>query len=96
MDDVSGEIGRDVSEVFDRGIHGGTAGVNSAMWHTCTLCGACVVEREYGPPVNRRRHLLWHDGLDAVLSGQFGRSDLDRERDEADLNGSMDRGEGMS
>lgn len=57
-----------IAEVYDSGISGGSAGVNSALWFTCMVCGATVTEREYGPPVNRRRHMDWHDSAPEVTT----------------------------
>lgn len=49
---------------FDYGVQGGKAGVNSATWHVCPHCGACVLDM-HGTFDNRRRHLAWHHGLTA-------------------------------
>lgn len=65
-----------IAESFDHGVWGASAGLNSAMFHTCMICGAAITERRYDPPINRRRHLRWHQQTESALSGSRGASDV--------------------
>ena len=47
---------------YGRGVSGATAGVNSLVWYSCSICGACVVEYDRSD-IARKRHDLWHDTL---------------------------------
>jgi hypothetical protein len=38
---------------------GGSAGINSAEFYTCSLCGACIIEMRSGVSA-RGLHNAWH------------------------------------
>lgn len=48
---------------YGLGFSGATAGVNSLRWWSCYRCGACIVEYDDAPEVNRERHDRWHEGV---------------------------------
>lgn len=39
---------------------GWSAGINSAEFFTCSLCGACVIEM-HGTDTQRYVHRIWHE-----------------------------------
>jgi hypothetical protein len=41
-------------------VMGASAGLNSAMFFTCPLCGACVVDMHFNT-ANRVLHEQWHE-----------------------------------
>jgi len=48
-----------VNAFFTVGVDGAAAGVNSAVWVTCLVCGACVLDLKH-EIVHRRTHAEWH------------------------------------
>lgn len=53
---------------FGLGVRGASAVLNSAIFYTCPICAACVVELD---PVSARRqgHIDWHQALALEATG---------------------------
>lgn len=53
---------------FGIGVRGGSAGLNSAIFYTCPICAACIVELD-AVSARRQGHIDWHQALALLLRG---------------------------
>jgi len=53
-------VADDIVVEFIKECAGWSAGINSATFHTCRICGTCVVEMDHFIDANRTLHKAWH------------------------------------